>query len=142
RVLGRGHDLEVLVLQLEVEFLPTWQIESAPSPGGPGHEQYLLAAETRQTDELAFPIRDRKIGSRSRLQEAASNGLNFAKAPDSFRGIGDHRLPNLPGETGQVEVIAVQRVSRQRNANVVAARALRLDLEFVDARQIALADPQ
>ena len=32
RVLGRSDDFEILVPQLDVEFLPTWQIKTAASP--------------------------------------------------------------------------------------------------------------
>ncbi len=46
-VLRRGNDLEVVVLQFFVKRLPTWQIKSAASPGGPGHEQHFLPAEFR-----------------------------------------------------------------------------------------------
>ena len=44
-VLGGSDNLEILVLQLSVNFLPAWQIEAAPSPGGPGDHQDFLAAE-------------------------------------------------------------------------------------------------
>ena len=44
-VLRRRDDLEILSLQLRVEFLPAWQIQTAASPGGPGDHQYLLAAK-------------------------------------------------------------------------------------------------
>jgi hypothetical protein len=43
--LRRRDDLEVRALELFVEVLPTWQIESAPSPGRPRDEEHLLAAK-------------------------------------------------------------------------------------------------
>jgi hypothetical protein len=45
RVLCRRDDLEILVLQLAVKFLPAWQIQSAASPGGPGDHQHFLATK-------------------------------------------------------------------------------------------------
>lgn len=45
RVLGRRDDLEILILQFLVDLLPTWQIEAATSPRGPGQQQHLLASE-------------------------------------------------------------------------------------------------
>jgi hypothetical protein len=44
-ILRRRDDLEILVLQLGVEFLPAWQIQTAASPGGPGDHQHLFAAK-------------------------------------------------------------------------------------------------
>jgi hypothetical protein len=35
-ILRRGDDLEILVFQFGVQFLPAWQIEAAASPGCPG----------------------------------------------------------------------------------------------------------
>ena len=55
-VLRDRDDLEVPALQLFVKCLPAWQIKTAPSPGGPRHQQYLLAAELRETNGLAFAI--------------------------------------------------------------------------------------
>lgn len=46
-ILRDRDDFEVLALQFFVECLPTWQIKSAPSPGGPGYEQHLLSSELR-----------------------------------------------------------------------------------------------
>ena len=45
RILCRRDDLEILALQLGVEFLPAWQIQPAASPGGPGDHQHLFAAK-------------------------------------------------------------------------------------------------
>ena len=44
-VLRRCDDLEVRALELFVKFLPTWQIESAPSPGRPRDEEHFLTAK-------------------------------------------------------------------------------------------------
>jgi hypothetical protein len=37
-VLRYGNDLEILVLQLAVKLLPSWQVEAAASPRRPGQE--------------------------------------------------------------------------------------------------------
>jgi len=44
-VLRGRDDFEILAVQLGVEFLPTWQIQPAPSPGGPGDDQHLPASK-------------------------------------------------------------------------------------------------
>ena len=46
-VLRDGNDLEVLVTELLVDGLPTWQVEAAPLPGRPRDEEDLLASEVR-----------------------------------------------------------------------------------------------
>ena len=61
-VLRGGDDLKVLALQLFVDGLPTWQVKTAPSPGGPRHQQYLLAAELRETNGPAFAIGNFNVG--------------------------------------------------------------------------------
>jgi len=61
-VLGSRDDLEILVLQLLVNFLPAWQIEAAASPGSPGDHQHFLAAEIRKMNDTAFSIWGSKIG--------------------------------------------------------------------------------
>jgi hypothetical protein len=48
RVLRDRDDLQVLALQLLVECLPDRQVEAAPSPGGPGDEEDLLATVVGQ----------------------------------------------------------------------------------------------
>ena len=57
RVLGDGDDLEALTSDLFVDFLPTWQVPGASSPGGPGEEQHLLAAEVGEVHDVALSIR-------------------------------------------------------------------------------------
>ena len=61
RVLRSSDDFEVGALELVIQFLPTWQIKPAPSPGGPGDEQDLLAAELREAKEPASSIRHRDL---------------------------------------------------------------------------------
>ena len=62
RVLRRRDNLKILVLEFRVDFLPTWQIEAASSPGGPGDHQHFLPAETGEAHDLAAPVGHREIG--------------------------------------------------------------------------------
>ena len=62
-VLRGGDDFEVPVTKFSVDILPTWQIEAASSPGGPGDYQRLLAAETGQVHGTAQAIRQSDVGS-------------------------------------------------------------------------------
>lgn len=80
-VLRGGDDLEIAALQLVIQFLPAWQIESAPSPGGPRDHQHLPAAEAVEMHWSAGAIRHREIRCDSR-GEAAAERLDFAEAPD------------------------------------------------------------
>src|SRR5215475_3682443 len=89
RVLRRGDDLEILVLQLFVNLLPAWQIESAASPGGPGHDQDFLAAKTGQVYRPGGAIGHDEVRRHPRFEEAAAQRLDFAKAPDLRIEIGD-----------------------------------------------------
>lgn len=80
-VLRGGDDLEVLRLQFVVECLPAWQVKSAPSPGGPGDEQYFLAAELRQADRTSFAIGNRDVGRHARFEIRAAHDWNLGEAP-------------------------------------------------------------
>ena len=53
-VLGDGDDLEISVPQLLVDGLPPGQVESAPSPGGPGDDQHFLAAKVGQVSQYGY----------------------------------------------------------------------------------------
>jgi hypothetical protein len=44
-VLRNRDNFKIFVLQFLVEGLPTWQVETAASPGGPGDEQDFLATK-------------------------------------------------------------------------------------------------
>ena len=83
-----------------------------------------------------------KSGAMREFGEPAAERLHFAEAPHARARLGDDRLAGLLRERGEVEVVAAHHVLRDRNAQIGAARALRFQLESVDARQIALADPQ
>ena len=71
-VLRRGDDLEVFLLQLLVNLLPTWQIESAASPGGPRHHEHFLAAETGEVDRPAAAIGYDEVGRHAPFEETAA----------------------------------------------------------------------
>jgi hypothetical protein len=141
-VLRGTDDFEVLVLQLEIQFLPAWQIESAPSPGSPGDEQHFLATKIREMDRPPLAIADGEIGCHARGEKSAPDCLHFAEAPDPSVTIGDDRLTDLPRKRSQIEIVATHHVAREGNAQIVATRALRLDLERVDLWQVALVNPQ
>ena len=142
RVLRRSDDLEVRALELVIQFLPTWQIKSAPSPGCPGHEKHFLPAKLRQPNGAARSIRNRNVGRETRLEEGAADHRHFSKAPDARAGIGDHALAGTPRKRGDVEEVATHHGRRDGDANISAASALWLQLEFVDPRQVQFADPQ
>src|SRR5262249_26764683 len=61
RVLCYRDDLEVPVLQFAVQFLPSRQVETASSPGCPGHEQHLLATKLGERPLPAIHIRQREV---------------------------------------------------------------------------------
>jgi hypothetical protein len=58
RVLSRGNDLEILNVELTVDFLPAWQIKTAASPRGPGEDQYLFVTEIGQSHDAAAAVGD------------------------------------------------------------------------------------
>src|SRR5205807_8359525 len=101
-ILRRGDDLEVLVLELGVDSLPTWQIKSAPSPGRPGEEQHLLPAETRERDGAARAIGDGDVGRLARFEIAAAQRLNLAEAPRARIHVDDDGLLNPACEGGEI----------------------------------------
>jgi len=140
RILRRRDDFEILTLQFFVNFLPAWQIEAAASPGGPGEDQRFLAAKIGEVHHFARPVRHREIGRYARIVEAAAHHWNFAEAPHAL--FDDERLAEFAREAGQVEPRTALERLRHRNAHVGPAGALRLQLEFVDARKIGRSDPQ
>ncbi len=71
-VLRRGDDLEILSLQLLINLLPAWQIESAASPGGPRHDQHFLAAKTGEVYWPAGAIGHDEVGRQASFEEAAA----------------------------------------------------------------------
>ena len=142
RVLRGGDDLEVLVFQLVVKCLPTWQIESAPSPGGPGDHQHLLAAEapTRWTGR---PVRSGTAKSGA-TRESRNAPLTSGISPKLHTRAAVSATTACPTsrERREIEVRAAGHCLRNRNADVGAASALRFHFELVDARQVGLAHPQ
>ena len=47
-VLRDRDNFKIFVLQFLVERLPTWQVEAAASPGGPGDKQDFLATKINE----------------------------------------------------------------------------------------------
>jgi hypothetical protein len=140
RVLCGGDDFKILVVQLAVNFLPAWQIETASSPGGPGDYQRFLAAKIGEVDDLPLAVGNGEIGSDARVIEATAEDGNFAEAPDVL--VGDERLANLMGKSGEVKPLAVFQSFRKRDTDIGAAGALRFDLEFIDAREVFRLNPE
>src|SRR6185295_19064482 len=101
RVLRRGDDLEILLLQLPVNLLPAWQIESAASPGGPRHDEHFLAAKTGEVYWPAGAIGHDEVGRHASFEEAAAQRLDVAKAPDLRVEVGDDRLSDLLRERAE-----------------------------------------
>ena len=60
-VLRHRDDFEISLLQFFVESLPTWQVETAASPGGPGDKKNFLATKISERMQLAVEIRKRKV---------------------------------------------------------------------------------
>ena len=60
-ILRGGDDFEILPVELFVDLLPTWQIQPAPSPGGPGGHQHFLPAEVGEVHDPALAIGDGEI---------------------------------------------------------------------------------
>src|SRR5262245_33871710 len=65
-------DGETSVLQLLVDHLPDWQVETAASPRGPGDEQDLLAAMLAQRVHAAVEVGQREVGRLPRGQRLAT----------------------------------------------------------------------
>ena len=83
-----------------------------------------------------------KSGAMRELDEPTAERLHFTEAPHALTGFGHDRLAGLLRKRGEVEVVPADHVLRDRDTQVGAARALRLQLELVDPRQIALPYPQ
>src|SRR5678815_35477 len=59
---GRDVDDEAAALQLLVDYLPGWQVETAASPRGPRDQQDLLAAMLAQRVHATVEIGQREVG--------------------------------------------------------------------------------
>ena len=123
-ILGGGYDFEILFLQLGVEFLPAWQIVAAASPGRPGYQQHLLAAEIGEVYGAAFPVRYGEIRRDPGPVEIAANYRHLAKAPNTR--FMDARLMQAFGKASQIEPGTALQDLRNGNTHVGATRALRL----------------
>ena len=69
-VLRGRDDLQPVALELFVDCLPPGQVESTTSPGGPGHQQDLLAAKVRKTNRLTLAVGELEVRRHRRLQIA------------------------------------------------------------------------
>lgn len=58
RVERDRYDLEAVAVQLVPQYLPPGQVKAAPSPGRPGDEQYLLAAQVGEPERVPTPVRE------------------------------------------------------------------------------------
>ena len=140
-VLSGCDNLEVVILQLGVDVLPTWQIEPASSPRGPRDEKDLFSAEIVQTNGASRPVGNGQIRRQPPLPETAADRLNFTEAPHARRRIRHDRLPHLACEPGQIEIRGAPQLLGDGNAEVGATGTLRLDLEVIQSRQITRANP-
>ena len=61
-VLRNGDDFEVLVFQLLINCLPSWQVKAAPSPRGPRDKKDLLPTKISQRMHFAIDIWQSEIG--------------------------------------------------------------------------------
>src|SRR5207244_3885204 len=111
-VLCGGDDFEVLTLELVVDLLPTWQIQPAPSPGGPGGHQHFLPAEVGEVNDPALAIGNGEIRRHARVEESAPEHRNLAEAPHARIRVGHDRLAGLLREGREVEVLAADHVLR------------------------------
>ena len=78
RVLRGGDEFKALGLQFLINGLPAWQIEAAPSPGGPTEQEDFAAAEVRKADGLALAVGHGEVWSDAGLQKARAEDGHFA----------------------------------------------------------------
>src|SRR5258706_14505783 len=85
-------------------------------------------------NDVALAVRNREVRRDSGIEVRAAQHRDLTETPDA--GIGDDRLSYFPRKAGKVEPLGFFQIFGQRNADVGAARALRLHFEFVEARKI------
>ena len=61
RVLRHRDDFEIPAPKFFIESLPTWQVETAASPRGPGDQENFLATKISERMQLAVEIRKREV---------------------------------------------------------------------------------
>src|SRR5260370_25545806 len=91
-------------------------------------------------NDVALAVRDCEVWRYSGIEVRAAQHGDLAETPNI--GIGDDRLSHFSREASKVEPLGFFQIFGQWNADVGAARALRLHFEFVDARQIGGAHPE
>ena len=100
RVLRGGDEFKTLGLQFLIDGLPAWQIEAAPSPGGPTEQQNFATTEVGEADGLALAVGNGEVRSDAGLEKARAEHGHFAKAPEA--ALVDEGLTNFAGEAGEV----------------------------------------
>lgn len=68
-------------MEFLVEDLPSWQIEAAASPRGPGDDENFLAAEIGEGVQHAVHIRQGKVGRLERREKFVLRGGARAEIP-------------------------------------------------------------
>src|SRR5262249_29460775 len=148
-VLGDGDDFKILVFELLVDRLPSWQVQVAASPGGPGDEKDFLAAKIGERMRLAVHVGQGEIRRAQRSQALLLVGAQ-AEIPGREGRVMRHRLMHQRGKSREVEP-GYRRTTveeflltrlRQRETQLVAAHALRLYFKAGRTRTIKGADPE
>jgi len=140
RVLRGGDEFKALGFQFLIDGLPAWQIEAAPSPGGPTEQQNLVAAEVGESDGFALTVGHGKVRGDAGLQKACAEHGHFAEAPEA--AFLDKGLANFAGEAGEVDPVPSLQLFRQGDTDVGATGPLGLDLETVNRRERGGRDPE
>src|SRR5262249_42120626 len=137
-------DNEVLAPELLVDGLPHGQVEAAPSPGGPGVEQDLLAPVVGQTMDAPIQIRQREVRCLTGPKAAALDVSGLGEQPDATFVIVNDRLAYTARESGEIETIAAKPrlVSRQRHTHVTLAGPLGFELPAARPLQVRDWDPE
>ena len=139
-VLRGGDEFKALGFEFLINDLPAWQIEAAPSPGGPTEKEDFATAEVGEADGLALAVGNGEVRGDAGLEKACAEDGHFAEAPEV--ALVDEGLTNFAGEAGEIEPAALREALRNRDTDVRAACALRLQCELVDIRQILGTHPQ
>ena len=139
-VLRGGDEFKALGFEFLINDLPAWQIEAAPSPGGPTEKEDFATAEVGEADGLALAVGNGEVRGDAGLEKACAEDGHFAEAPEV--ALVDEGLTNFAGEAGEVEPASPLQLLGQRDADVGAAGPLRFDFEAVDAWKGRVGDPE
>jgi hypothetical protein len=119
-----GDHLQAERVEFCAQGLPHGQVKAAPSPGGPGHEQYLLPAQGLQREGVSVEIRQHQIG-RLGAGEGMAPGLG-TQTPHVMRRIMQQWHPEPLGQGGHIDLPWRRRW--QRDAAIFLAGSFWLDL--------------